>query len=239
MSEAEGTDTPPLSDPRSRSGRLVPDQLFRVSLGDQIAATLRDEIVHGVIGPGTHLVQAELCERFGTSRMPVRDALQQLEHDGLLVERFGQREVVSLDEAGLLDAYHLIAVLHGWAARLVTETASDESLGELDAAFTRAMEASTGSDHTQLAWLWHRQINLLAGSLPLFRAIATIQATVPLVYPSLVRDSQTEFSKHALISMMDAIRARNADEAERLVRFHSIEAAQWLLDSLSSPNDRI
>ena len=215
-----------------RSAPLEGDRLFRLSLGDQIAATLRDEIVHGLIPPGTHLVQADLCERFGTSRMPVRDALQQLDHDGLLVERAGQREVVALGKDALLDAYLLIAVLHGWAARLAAESASDEGLSQLDALYQRAIRATTAAEHGQLAWLWHREVNILSGSTRLFRTIAMVQGAVPRVYPSPVRDLVP--SKRTLTSMMDVIRDRNGDEAEQLVRFHSIQSAHLIVDHLTT-----
>lgn len=53
----------------------------------RIAAILRDEIIRGVHGQGTKLLQDGLAERFCVSRIPVRDALRQLESEGLAVTR--------------------------------------------------------------------------------------------------------------------------------------------------------
>ena len=50
----------------------------------QIADRLRDDIVHGVLPPGTRLRQEELAERYGASRVPVREALKALEAEGLV-----------------------------------------------------------------------------------------------------------------------------------------------------------
>jgi DNA-binding GntR family transcriptional regulator len=50
----------------------------------QIAGRLRDDIVHGELSPGTRLRQEELAERYGASRVPVREALKALEAEGLV-----------------------------------------------------------------------------------------------------------------------------------------------------------
>ena len=50
-----------------------------------IASTLRSEILAGVIAPGVRLRQDGLAARFGTSRIPVREALRQLETEALVV----------------------------------------------------------------------------------------------------------------------------------------------------------
>ena len=52
--------------------------------GQTIAQRLHDEILNGDLAPGTRLRQEEIAERFGSSRLPVRDALRRLEADGLV-----------------------------------------------------------------------------------------------------------------------------------------------------------
>src|SRR3954449_6721484 len=53
--------------------------------GEQVADALRDAIVTGSLEPGERLVDAQIAEQLQTSRGPVRDALRQLEHEGLVV----------------------------------------------------------------------------------------------------------------------------------------------------------
>jgi DNA-binding GntR family transcriptional regulator len=50
----------------------------------EIADKVRDLVVRGTLSPGEHLGQAELAERFGVSRMPVREALKLLAADGVV-----------------------------------------------------------------------------------------------------------------------------------------------------------
>ena len=51
---------------------------------DLVLTSLRDAIMAGVLGPGARLRQEDLAERFGTSRIPVREALRALEYEGLV-----------------------------------------------------------------------------------------------------------------------------------------------------------
>jgi len=50
----------------------------------RVADALREAISHGVYPPGTRLRQEEIAERFGASRVPVREALKVLEADGIV-----------------------------------------------------------------------------------------------------------------------------------------------------------
>lgn len=52
---------------------------------DRIYQTMREMITTGELAPGARLVQRDLAERFGTSRMPVLEAIRRLERDGIVV----------------------------------------------------------------------------------------------------------------------------------------------------------
>lgn len=197
-------------------------EVLRLSLSEQIATKLRDEIVHGAIPPGTHLVQSQLCERFGTSRIPVRDALQQLSHEGLLVERAGQREVAEIGRDELLDAQVVIGVLHAWATRRATELASEEELDELEDLYRPAFEATDPLEFSQFVWLCHRKINLLAKSPRLIRTITASEKTVPRIFP-VSSGSELDSAKERHRAVLDAMRSRDSAEAERLMRTLSFD----------------
>ena len=88
-----------------------------VLLRDRAADALRREIFDGALLPGTELTQEELAGRLGISRMPVREALQILERDGLIRWASGNRAVVcawTLDD--LRDHYEIRALIEGEAA---------------------------------------------------------------------------------------------------------------------------
>jgi DNA-binding GntR family transcriptional regulator len=199
--------------------------LIRRNLSQQIADQLRDEIVHGDIPPGTHLVQTSLCDRFGTSRMPVRDALRQLAHEGLLVERGGQLEVKPLREEDILDALTIMSVLSGWAVRRVTETATLEQLQELDALYREAAEDPDPLEFSKIVLNWHKRINYMAGSSHLIEMLVTLERTVPRVFPISVREDVDRYRQQYGF-IQSAMINRDAATSEILAR--KVTIAMWL-----------
>src|SRR6476619_3778037 len=81
---------------------------------DLIADTLRDEILRGAVAPGQALRQEELADRFGVSRLPVRDALLRLEAQGL-VHVYPNRGafVISLSADEVREIFELRLLLEG------------------------------------------------------------------------------------------------------------------------------
>jgi len=77
------------------------------ALGDQVAAVLRERIVRRQLRPGTHLVEDALAEEYDVSRGPVRDALRQLESQGLVESRRRGFFVIGLTESDIDDLYEL------------------------------------------------------------------------------------------------------------------------------------
>lgn len=129
-----------------------------------LADTLRDDILSGTLPAGTVLLQTELATRHGTSRIPVRDALQRLAADRLvtLIPGKGAR-VIALSPAELAEVFDLRVLLEcdllvraalsaGADAHAAAETAlrkSDLDAGrpgwrQGDAAFHAALYAPAG-----------------------------------------------------------------------------------------------
>jgi DNA-binding GntR family transcriptional regulator len=215
-----------------------PDRLSRSNLSEQIAVRLRDDIIHGRIPAGTHLVQDDLCERFGTSRMPVRDALQQLTHEGLVEQRGQQRVVVALGAEELQETYLLVAVLHGWAAGRAARTASATEIEELDAICRAGMETEDPYDFGLMAMRFHRKINLIAHSSRLIRTLIGFQQSVPRAVPFNV-PTAVEPGKDEHRAIVAAIEARDAELAERLTRDHAMKmTVDLLMESLEAGRER-
>jgi DNA-binding GntR family transcriptional regulator len=113
---------------------------------------LRDLIVRGRLAPGTSMVEAEVAQRLGISRTPVREALQRLRHDGLVVPAGGgarPRLVVAPMSREMVDELYLaMGALEGAAARTVARlapadrTALANRLAERHDQFCRAAAAN-------------------------------------------------------------------------------------------------
>lgn len=223
--------------PADSPGTKRSADLQRAPLGSQIASALRRDIFLGRLRPGTRLGQQELCEEFGTSRMPVRDALRELVYDGLLM-RDGARTVVvaPLNRADLLDSFHIEGMLNGMAAERATANATEEDFAALESYHNGMQESLAASDHAQMArynWLFHRYINRLSQSRKLIAALRVVSLDVPRDYltevPEWGRKSNRE---HAEI--IAAMRAGDAEKANRLMTDHLSNSGAGLADFLAA-----
>lgn len=121
-----------------------------VTAQELVLASVRQAILAGVLGPGARLRQEELAEVFGTSRIPVREALRALEYEGLVTsEPHRGFRVTSLDADDVEEVYGLRILLEGEAVRLALPLLTDDDLEDLEVVF-RAMQAAQTPDE-QLA----------------------------------------------------------------------------------------
>lgn len=101
------------------------------TLSERVFARLQDDIVLGVLKPGTKLGETELAARYGVSRGPLREAIRRLESRKLLerVPHVGTR-VAQLKGEDLIEIYRVREALEGMAARLAAEhMTADEVAG--------------------------------------------------------------------------------------------------------------
>src|SRR3954447_7578157 len=105
---------------------------------DDIARVLEDEIVGGLIAPGTVLRQEQLSERFEVSRTPIREALRKLAALGLVsFEPNRGVRVRALSRAELHEAFLVRAELEGLATELAAPRMTDVEVEALDQAEER------------------------------------------------------------------------------------------------------
>lgn len=121
----------------------------RVSQADQAYERLRREILHGELRPNERLIEEELAERFAISRTPVRELLQRLGSEGLVVRvRRGWRVREHTPEE-IAEIYEVRAALESLAARLAAERGSDEEIERIRAihADEESAEPRTARQH--------------------------------------------------------------------------------------------
>lgn len=100
-----------------------------------VAQNITDAIVEGRFLPGDRLIERELCELLGVSRTSVREALRELEADGLIESIPNKGPIVArISQKQARSIYEVRAVMEGLAARLFAERATDAQIDELSAA---------------------------------------------------------------------------------------------------------
>jgi DNA-binding GntR family transcriptional regulator len=209
--------------------------LQRNPLGNQIADKLRREVLLGVLTPGTSMSQRQLCARFGTSRMPVRDALRTLVHEGLMSLDNGRHIVVApLSKEDLLDAFEIEGVLTGMAAERASKNAAPADLEALDRLHHRMLEAAAASHHNEMVdlnWTFHRRINHLSVSRKLIVALRKVSVDLPRDFLAEVPEWAARSNvEHAQI--LEAMRAGDHKLAGESMKTHVIESGRGLVEHL-------
>jgi len=197
-----------------------------VSQGQAAYSQLLADIRNGILAQGARLREAELAVRLGLSRTPVREAIRQLEADGLVVHlpRLGAT-IRSVDYAEMIELYEMRAVLEGTAARLAARAASDIELAELAALNADLAAAPAGAQSQDLNRRFHRTLNEAARNRYLLKTIGTLQKTLMILGPTTLADpsrAADAVAEHALV--LAALQRRDGAAAEQAMRAH-VEAA--------------
>ncbi|MCB0994978.1 MAG: GntR family transcriptional regulator [Acidimicrobiales bacterium] len=92
------------------------EPLVRRSSGEQAALYIRRLIFEGELRPGMRVPQSEIAQALGISRIPVREALIALEHEGWVVTEMHRGAFIArLDERAVRDHYDLYGLVYGFA----------------------------------------------------------------------------------------------------------------------------
>ena len=131
---------------------------------EALVETLRDEIVRGDLVPGQYLRLEEIAGRFDVSTMPVREALRDLEAEGL-VTSFPHRgaTVTKLSADELQDIYDIRVALEAMATRLAVPRVAEDTLAELTSLVDQ-MEENQGHVATMVKLDHQFHITLYAAS---------------------------------------------------------------------------
>lgn len=183
-----------------------------------LARALRDAIVRGELQPGERIVERDIATRTGISRGPLREALRQLEQEGLIVSvpyqgtyvaGISQREI---DE--ILVPIRL--VLERYAFRVVPETLTESDYAALDALVDEMRRASAVGDMAALVdtdLRFHEHVVARAGHqcLQVWRSIA------PRVGAYFYRDGFRHASFDEVVQEhVDLLAAMRSGEPERI-----------------------
>lgn len=135
--------------PRTDDLRLAREE---VSLRSMLVNRLRDLILDGDVQPGQKLVERDLTERFGVSRSLLREALQQLHAEGLIVNTLHRGPSVAvITEHEAREIYGVRALLESQAGRDFVLNASEDDLHALSAAVNALRDPDVQADpHRQL-----------------------------------------------------------------------------------------
>jgi len=206
---------------------------------EEIADTLRRQILAGELPPGVPLPQNKLAEQFGISTTPVREALRILRQEGLIVGDSHQRVVVFRPRlADLRENYEMRLALEPLATEvavpLMAETTFQRLAGLIDEMRQVGNQDPIGYPPLNLAF--HMSIYEAAERPRLLAVIKDLRSAAAgylRIFATASRDPGATEREHEAIYA--AARERDAERAGELMRDHLKHTLLTVLDELDRP----
>lgn len=190
-----------------------------------------EAIDQGIYRPGDRLVESELAERFGVSRTPVREALQRLETQSMLMRDGRSLIVATLDHNQRAELYAVRSELEGLAARLAARHATEEevrvlrAMVEEDRALVNDPAAMSRANRR-----FHRQIHLASHNRFLVQQLDLVHRSMALLAStSLAAEGRGEATLAEHRAIVEAIAAGDGDAAYAALKTHISKAFETRL----------
>lgn len=183
-----------------------------------IADRIRESILHGTLTPGTQLHQEQLADEYGVSRSPIREALRQLQAEGLVDYRPNYGAVVSTRSRA--DVLEIIEI-----RKLLEAAVIKSAIPKLTAAdFRRARhllaEMKAASDRqrvSELSWAFHETLYAASGRQLMIRLIREHQLRIDSGHSGETLVQVVKQMTPGLRELLDACEARDTRRATSLV----------------------
>jgi len=210
--------------------------LNRISLKDQVTSLVRENILKGKLPSGSKLIERELAESLGVSRMPVHDALIQLEKEGLVVTKTDARYVIQLTRQDLFQLFQVRVVLERLAAELAaknTTTKNAENFEEILYAMKDAVELHAMDTFIDRHTKFHRMIWQQASNPQLLRAMDSILGPI-LMFMARSEYINWDNSLERHRAIVEAINAGDQAAAGEYMARHILQSLERVMQSFDT-----
>ena len=197
----------------------------KYSLRGRVYDRIRDDILNGVYKEHDELKEATLGERLGVSRTPVREALRQLELEGLveIIPNKGAR-VTGITKKDIEDIYQIRYLLEGLSARWATDHVTEEQLEKMEETLYLTEFHAKKGNFTQVYDLdsqFHELMYEASGSKMLNHILSDFHMYVTRIRKtSLASNNRSKNSTEEHRAILDAIKERDAEKAEACAHKH-------------------
>lgn len=203
----------------------------------QVAEIIRAAITSGRFAPGQRLIEKDLCELTGVSRPSVREALRQLETDGLIeVIPHKGPSVARLTREDAAGIYQVRGALEALAAQSFAQVATDNEVTQLRAAVTALQAAYQTEDVEQILVAKHAFYQILfdgAGNPTIPALLRTLTDRITLLRRVTLSSPERSAASLAEIDViLEAIERRDPAAAHAATLHHINEASKSALKAL-------
>lgn len=214
--------------------RRSPFDTVHASAQEEAYQHIKRGIRMGALRPGTRLAPDDIAAEIGTSRMPVREALNRLATEGLIVNRPNRGAVVRvLTAKEVREVFAMRSVLEGLAASMAAENVTDNDLEDLERLLLR-MDRS-GLDASE--WItahsqFHERLSIIADAPQLMRQIAALHSVCePLMRVWLEGRPSPDYVHDRHDELISALKARDGQRVESLMRAHILRTLPGILQA--------
>ncbi len=209
------------------------EQLSIIPAREQVAAALRKAIFEGELHPGQELTQDEIAQKLGISRMPVREAFQMLERDGLLLLKKRKAIVQGQTEEDFIDHYDIRALLEGEAAaRAALNKHNLPAIIHAQQSVEIAAQSNDASGYQQANESFHRSVWRASESTRLENLLNQLWTGLPPHLPELLPEQIVKsIDEHH--GIVDAIANGSSEQARTAMVAHVKRSLTDLLQSRS------
>lgn len=204
------------------------------SLRNKVFTQLQNDILNGKYQPGESLIETKLSEEMGVSRTPIREAIRQLELEGLVQSIPNKGAIVKgISAQDIEDIYTIRMLIEGLAARWAAEKITPWELSELKEALELEEFYTLKNDTDHLLKFdsrFHEIIFKASKSKPLMHTLSTFHHYVQRARNTSLSSpgrAQEVLEEHKAI--LQAIIDRDVERAERLTTEHVRKASLSLL----------
>ena len=201
------------------------ERIERHSLHDELAVRVRQMIVQGEIAGGARINERALCDRFGVSRTPLREALKVLAREGyvrLTPNRGATAAELTVED--LEEAFPIMGALEALAGELAACNASDEQLANIAALNDRMRARHRAGDlraYFALNEAIHLAIAAASGNATLERMQRSLDGRVRRGrYQANISQGRWDQAMAEHDEMVEALMSRDGPRLGRLLKLH-------------------
>lgn len=203
----------------------------RGQLAEDVAQHIRGLIFDGTLKPGARIRPVELAADLGLSRLPIRQALAQLEQEGLVDHLPNRGTFISpLSREDVLDHFLAFGLISGLSAYHAARQATDVEVSHLHE-INEALRANPiHSEQERLNWRFHTALNRTSRSRRVQSILRHLAKTIP---PGFYGETWSDQAYEEHVKIINAISSHDAEAAQAAVVEHlrsSGERAVHLLD---------
>jgi DNA-binding GntR family transcriptional regulator len=201
------------------------NSISRRHLHDELLTRLRDCIIEGELRPGAKIPEKQLCERFGVSRTPLREALKVLAYEGLVILNHNRGSLVKpLSLQDLRYAFPIYGQLEALAGEIACERLSNrdiDAIGKLHDRMVAHYKKRDMKGQVAVNELIHEKLQIGSGNRNLVQLIRGVSSRIRRARMALIIPATrlpAAIAEHEQI--MTALERREPTQVSRAIRLH-------------------